>query len=202
MSSEAAAGGSSTIIESVEFRATAPMTRLPGLDNAQRKLEALSAAIKQVQSQLAGVGTNSMFKLSPQQYAQFGYDKNGKSSLGIGAVARRAGFGPEAVKDIRQSANRMVSEVHRAIGMVEREIERSPAMGKRAKAAREQQIQQLKNILPFTGTKGNPASSFTSAGAAGMFFGGGLGGKAQRHPQGWAEAAQGFQLRQADAGIV
>ena len=194
MSSEAAAGGSTTIIESVEFRATAPATRLPGLDNAQRKLEALSAAIKQVQSQMAGIGTNSMFKLSAQQYAQFGYDKNGKSSLGIGAVARRAGFGPEAVKDIRQSANRMVSEVHRAIGLVEREIERSPAMGKKALAARQQQIQQLKNILPFTGTKGNPASSFASAGAAGMFFGGGLAAKFKATLAGGPKLPKGFSF--------
>ena len=148
--------GNTTVIETVEFRATAPATRLPGLDNAQRKLEALSAAIKQVQSQLAGIGTNSMFKLSPQQYANFAYDKEGKLSAGVGTVARRAGFGPEAVKDIRQSANRMVSEVHAAIGKIEREIARNPGFKKRALEARQQQIQDLKNFLPFTGTKGNP----------------------------------------------
>ena len=62
--SDAATSGT-TVIENVEFRATAPATRFPGLDNAQRKLEALSAAIKQVQSQLAGISTNTMFKLSP-----------------------------------------------------------------------------------------------------------------------------------------
>ncbi len=137
MSSEAAAGGSTTtVIENVEFRATAPMTRLPGLDNAQRKLEALSAAIKQVQSQLAGIGTNSMFKLSPQQFANFAYNSKGELSAGVGQVARRAGFGPDAVKDIRRSANQMVSEVHAAIAKIEREIARNPGFKARRRSRR------------------------------------------------------------------
>jgi len=189
MSSEAAAGGSTTVIENVEFRATAPMTRLPGLDNAQRKLEALSAAIKQVQSQLAGIGTNSMFKLSPQQFANFAYNSKGELSAGVGQVARRAGFGPEAVKDIRRSANMMVSEVHAAIAKIEHEIARNPGFKAKALAAREEQIQHLKNFLPFRGTKGNPTSSFRGSGAAGMFFGGGLEERIPKLPKGFSFSA-------------
>ena len=189
MSSDAAAGsptGSTTVIENVEFRATAPATRLPGLDNAQRKLEALSAAIKQVQSQLAGMSTNAMFKLSPQQYANFAYDKNGKPATGTSWVARRAGFGPDAVKDVKQQANLLVSEVHAAIAKIEREMARNPGFGKKALAARQEQIQQLKNFLPFTNAS---ASSFKNPGMAGQFFGGGLEDRIPALPKGFSFSA-------------
>ena len=77
----------------------------------------------------------------------------------------------------------LVNEVHQAIAKIDREIARNPGFGKKALAARQQQIQQLKNFLPFTNAS---ASSFKNPGIAGMFFGGGMEEKIPKLPKGFS----------------
>lgn len=174
MSETGNSSGNTTVIENVEFRATAPSVPLPGLDNAQRKLEALGAALKRVQSQLAGLSTRTMFKLSAKQYedvAEKLLASKGMRGLGVGNIARKLGFGPEAAKDVRATADQMIAEVHKAIAKIEREIKNNPRLKARAIENRRQQIRQLYAWLPFEGPRGG---EFRDPKQAGMFFGGGL----------------------------
>ena len=166
--------GTSTVIESVEFRATAPSGPLPGLDNAQRKLEALGASLKRVQSQLAGLSTRTMFKLSAEQYGDVAENllkTKGIKGLGVTNIARKLGFGPEAVKDVRAQADLLTAEVHKAIAKLEREIANNPKLKGRAIENRRKQIRQLYAWLPFEGPQGK---TFRDPKRAGEFFGGGL----------------------------
>ena len=174
MSETGDSSGNTTVIENVEFRATAPSVPLPGLDNAQRKLEALGAALKRVQSQLAGLSTRTMFKLSAKQYEDIAEKllaSKGMRGLGVGNIARKLGFGPEAAKDVRATADQMIAEVHKAIAKIEREIKNNPRLKARAIENRRQQIRQLYAWLPFEGPRGG---EFRDPKQAGMFFGGGL----------------------------
>jgi len=153
-----------TVIENVEFRATAPATRLPGLDAAQQKLTALSATLKQVQAQLAGMSSNAMFKLSARQFADRAYTQSGKlGTLSVRQLARRIGF-PDS-KDVAAVANQLENEVQTAIGKIQRRIDNG--LGKRALANAQRTIKELQGQSFFTDAS---ARQFRNPTAAGRFF--------------------------------
>ena len=157
-----------TVIERVEFQAVSPKKALPGLEYSLNRLEALSAALKRMQSQIAGLSNNTLFKLSSKQFQDLSFN-NGKPVLKTGTLTKRLGFGSDVVKDVKDAARLMVAEIQKAQAAINREIDNNPALGKRALAARRQQIAELSKLNPFTTT-----GSFKDTLAAGRFFGGGL----------------------------
>ena len=169
-------------IERVEFRVNSPKATLTGLDQTLHKLEALGAALKSVQSQLAGMGTNTAFKLSARQYQQFGYNADGKPSLGVGQVSRRAGFGPEARAHLQADARRMVAEVETAQRKIEAVLSRTAGKGKAHEKVKAQ-LEAWKGFLPFANAS---ASSFKNSTQAGLFLGGGLDPSKLKMPKGFS----------------
>lgn len=117
-----------TVIESVEFRATSPRRPLPGLDDTLRKLEALNAALKRTQAQLAGLSSNASFKLNARQYKELAYNTTGQSVLNVNRLGRQLGF-PDT-KDIRRFAQLQETEIQSAIGKVNKAMERAAAQNK------------------------------------------------------------------------
>jgi TP901 family phage tail tape measure protein len=118
----------STVIESVEFRATSPRRPLPGLDDTLRKLEALNAALKRTQAQLTGLSSNAAFKLNARQYQRLAYNTQGQSVLNVNRLGRQLGF-PDT-KDIRRFAQLQETEIQSAIGKVNKAMERAAAQNK------------------------------------------------------------------------
>jgi TP901 family phage tail tape measure protein len=57
------------LIDYIEFRATAPRTKLPGLDDALTKLKALGTALDAINGRLGGLGTMSSFKRTRAELA-------------------------------------------------------------------------------------------------------------------------------------
>jgi TP901 family phage tail tape measure protein len=156
------------VVERVEFEAVW-RNKLTGADQAVRKLEALSSALKRVQSQIAGLSNNTLFKLSAKQFQEQAFNASGKPVLNATALTRKLGFGSDVVKDVKDSARLMVAEIQKAQAAINRQIEQNPAYGKRALAARQKAIADLTKLNPFTTT-----GSFKDTLAAGRFFGGGL----------------------------
>jgi len=153
-----------TVIENVEFRATSPSTRLHGLENAQRRLEALSASLKQVQGQLAGISSGAIFKLSARQYADRAYTQEGKlGTMSVRQLARRLGF-PDA-KDVASVANQLENEIQTAIAKIRKRMD--SGLGKQATANAEQKIRELQAKSFFTDAS---ARQFKNPTQAGRFF--------------------------------
>lgn len=182
MGTEGMGGGGGPMREYIELVVTSPASPLKGVRDAQQRVDALTASIKALQSQLSGLSTHAVFKLSPQQYARKAWTAEGKPLLGVGQVARAIGFSPDTVKDIRRTADMITAEVHRAIGMVQKELG-NPAHGARARKKLEDQITTLRNWLPFSNVK---SDSFSSAIQAGKFFGGGLLADLPKMPKGFS----------------
>jgi hypothetical protein len=153
-----------TVIENVEFRATSPNTRLFGLENAQRRLEALSAALKLVQGQLAGISSGAIFKLSARQYADRAYTAEGKlGTMSVRQLARRLGF-PDT-KDVAAVANKLENEIQTAIAKIRKRID--SGLGKRATEKAQEKIRQLQAKSFFTDAS---ARMFKNPSQAGRFF--------------------------------
>ena len=157
--------GNTTVVENVEFRATSPSTRLYGLENAQRRLEALAASLKQVQGQLAGVSSGAIFKLSARQFADRAYTQEGKlGTMSVRQLARRLGF-PDT-KDVAAMASQLENEIQVAMAKIRKRID-SGLLGKRATANAQQKIKELQSRSFFTDAS---ARSFRNPTAAGRFF--------------------------------
>lgn len=155
----------STVVENVELRVTAPVNPLKGIDAANQKLATLAASIKSIQAQLAGVSTNSMFKLSARQFADRAYTQNGKlGSLSVRQLARRIGF-PDS-KDVAAVAAQLENEIQTAIAKIQKRIDTS-ALGKKATAKAQAQIKELRSGSYFTDAS---AREFQNPTRAGQFF--------------------------------
>ena len=153
-----------TVIENVEFRATSPSTRLHGLENAQRRLDALSASLKQVQGQLAGISSGAIFKLSARQYADRAYTQEGKlGTMSVRQLARRLGF-PDT-KDVAAVANQVENEIQTAIAKIRKRLD--SGLGKKATANAQQKIRELQTKSFFTDAS---ARQFKNPTQAGRFF--------------------------------
>lgn len=92
-------------VEEIEFRASAPRRALPGLDYAEQKLRAISASLKAIQGQLAGVSTQSIYKLSAAQFekniraftTRAGENPFSKGPVSVARAARMLGLAPRAL---------------------------------------------------------------------------------------------------------
>ena len=156
---------SNTVVENVELRVTAPVNPLKGITDANQKLLALSASIKMVQAQLAGVSTNAMFKLSARQYQAAAYTPEGKQgSMKVGNLARRLGF--PNVKDVQAMARQVENEIQVAMARVQNRIDKG-LLGKRATKNAQAEIQRLQGGSFFTDAS---AREFQNPTRAGKFF--------------------------------
>jgi len=152
-----------TVIDQIELRTVAPRRPLPGLDEATRKLEGLSASIKRVQAQLAGLSANTAFKLNARQYSALAYNARGLPQLNVMQMARRIGL-PDT-RDVKQYARAVEAQLQSSIGALQRRLENNPALGKRARANLRTQIRTLQSQSFFTTHR--PARSATRPRRAG-----------------------------------
>ena len=154
-----------TVIEKVEYQVTSPKRALPGLEYSLKQLDALSAGIKRTQAQLAGLSSNAAYKLSARQFSERAFNAKGIPQLSVRQLARKLGF-PDG-KDVQAVANQFENDIQSAIGKINRKIENSPAMGKRALENYRKQIRELQGQSFFSDAS---ARTFKNPTTAGRFF--------------------------------
>ena len=154
-----------TVIEKVEYQVTSPKRALPGLEYSLKQLDALSASIKRVQAQLAGLSSNAAYKLSARQFTERAFNAKGVAQLSVKQLARKLGF-PDG-KDVQAVANQFENDIQSAIGKINRKIENSPALGKRALENYRKQIRELQGQSLFSDPS---ARTFKNPTTAGRFF--------------------------------
>ncbi|HEV2327368.1 MAG TPA: phage tail tape measure protein [Verrucomicrobiae bacterium] len=165
-------------VEEIEFRATAPRRALPGLEYAEQKLLAISAALKAVQGQLAGTSTQSIFRKSAAQFerniraftTRLGETPYSKGPVAVSRVARMLGF-PD-LKDVRRMAEEYARDTEREVSKLQRRLDKMPAASNsyrstRARVSLQNQIRKLREGSFFTDATGR---TFQNPKRAGEFF--------------------------------
>jgi TP901 family phage tail tape measure protein len=80
------------LVEMIEFKAVAPKTALPGLDDVLNKVRAIDAAIDSLNARLSGLSTNSTFKRARSELAGVLKESNMKAPFTPADTARILGI--------------------------------------------------------------------------------------------------------------
>lgn len=80
------------LVEMIEFKAVAPKTALPGLDDVLNKVRAIDAAIDSLNARLSGLSTNSTFKRARSELASVLKGANVKAPFTPADTARILGI--------------------------------------------------------------------------------------------------------------
>lgn len=139
---------STTLIERIEFQAVAPRRPMPGLDDAQRKLEALGVALTAINSRLASVTTMSAFRRTTKGIEDSIKQLESRRGKGLNLKQVAANLGLPS-DDLRQYILRVQEQITQDITAHERKRKKlKGAAGMRGELLKEQRAMEaaLKSV--------------------------------------------------------
>src|SRR5579884_1208446 len=134
---------SGQLIDNIEFRAVAPKTSLPGLDEPLKKLHAISAALDSVNRKLSGLSTHSAFTRTAAgiEEALKSLEKARGKGLKMTDASKALGFDP---KDVRAYFIREQEKLTQAVAAAEKK--RSSLRGAANDSARRELLAKEKKL--------------------------------------------------------